>query len=157
MAQGLPLTVTHPEVTRFFMTIEEAVQLVIEAAGLGGDAQVLVLDMGEPVKIVDLAHNMIRLAGFEPETDIAVEFSGIRPGEKIAEELFGSEERPQPTAAKRILRAVRDVPLDQDWVISTVDRMEQLILAGDESNLSERIVELVSAPGGGEAAVVYDK
>jgi O-antigen biosynthesis protein WbqV len=113
--------------------------------------------MGEPVKIVDLAHNMIRLAGFEPETDIAVEFSGVRPGEKIAEELFGSEERPQPTAAKRILRAVRDVPLDQDWAIATLDRMEQLILAGDEANLGDRIVELVSAPGGDEAAVVYDK
>jgi FlaA1/EpsC-like NDP-sugar epimerase len=156
--RGGPVTVTHPDMTRYFMTIPEAVQLVIRAGDIGaGKGEVFVLDMGEPVKIVDLAHNMIRLAGFEPESDIAIEYSGVRPGEKIAEELFGSEERPQPTAAKRILRAVRNVPLDQEWVISTLDQMEQLILAGDESNLSERIVELVSTTGGGEAAVVYDK
>ncbi len=156
--RGGPVTVTHPDMTRYFMTIPEAVQLVIRAADIGaGKGEVFVLDMGEPVRIVDLAHNMIRLAGFEPETDIAIDFTGIRPGEKISEELFGTDERPQPTAAKRILRAVRDVPLDHEWVLSSLDGMEQLILAGDESNLSERIVELVSAPGGGEAAVVYDK
>ncbi len=156
--RGGPVTVTHPDMTRYFMTIPEAVQLVIRAGDIGaGKGEVFVLDMGEPVKIVDLAHNMIRLAGLEPDADIAIDFTGVRPGEKINEELFGTDERPQPTAAKRILRAVRDVPLDHDWVLSTLDGMEQLILAGDESNLSERVVELVSAPGGGETAVVYDK
>jgi FlaA1/EpsC-like NDP-sugar epimerase len=144
--------------TRYFMTIPEAVQLVIRAGDIGaGKGEVFVLDMGEPVRIVDLAHNMIRLAGFEPETDIAIDFIGVRPGEKVHEDLFGDGERPQPTAAKRILRAVRDVPLDSEWVLSTLDRMEQLVLAGDEANLAERVVELVSPAGGGEAAVVYDK
>ena len=100
---------------------------------------------------------MIRLAGYEPETDIAIEFTGIRPGEKLSEELFGVNERAQQTAAKRILRAVRDTPLDSEWVLSTLDRMEQLVLAGDESNLADRVVELVASPGGGETAVVYDK
>ena len=156
--RGGPVTVTHPEMTRYFMTIPEAVQLVIRAGDIGaGKGEVFVLDMGEPVRIVDLAHNMIRLAGFEPETDIAIDFIGVRPGEKLGEELFGRGERPQPTAAKRILRAVREVPLDSEWVLSTVDTMEQLVLAGDESNLAERVVQLVTSAGGGETAVVYDK
>ncbi len=93
--QGGPMTVTHPDMTRFFMTIPEAVQLVIRAGDTGNArGDVFVLDMGDPVKIVDLAENMIRLAGFEPEKDIAIEFTGTRPGEKIHEELFGEEERP---------------------------------------------------------------
>jgi FlaA1/EpsC-like NDP-sugar epimerase len=156
--RGGPVTVTHSEMARYFMTIPEAVQLVISAGDIGtGKGEVFVLDMGEPVRIVDLAHNMIRLAGYEPETDIAIEFTGIRPGEKLSEELFGINERAQPTAAKRILRAVRETPLDSEWVLSTLDRMEQLVLAGDESNLADRVVELVASPGGGETAVVYDK
>jgi FlaA1/EpsC-like NDP-sugar epimerase len=154
--RGGPLTVTHPEMTRFFMTIPEAVQLVIRAGDIGGGkGEVFVLDMGEPVRIIDLAHNMIRLAGYEPEADIAIEFTGPRPGEKLHEELIGLGERAQPTAAKRILRAVRDVPLDPEWVQETVERMEQLVMAGDEAHLAERLVELVTDRGG-ESAPVLD-
>ena len=99
--RGGPVTVTHPEMTRYFMTIPEAVQLVIRAGDIGaGKGEVFVLDMGEPVKILDLAHNMIRLAGYEPESDIAVEFTQPRPGEKLHEELFGEGESVQPTAAR---------------------------------------------------------
>jgi FlaA1/EpsC-like NDP-sugar epimerase len=155
--RGGPITVTHPEMTRYFMTIPEAVQLVIRAGDIGaGKGEVFVLDMGDPVRIVDLAHNMIRLAGYEPERDIAVEFTGPRPGEKLHEELYGAGERAQPTAAKRILRAVRDVSLDPEWVQSTVDRVERLVLAGDEANLAERVVDLVTAPGGETAPVALD-
>lgn len=155
--RGGPVTVTHPEMTRFFMTIPEAVQLVIRAGDIGaGKGEVFVLDMGEPVRIVDLAHNMIRLAGYEPERDIAIEFTQPRPGEKLHEELFAPGETLQPTASKRISRAVRDTPLDDDWVDSTLSSLEELVLAGDEANLSERVVKLISAPGGG-AAVVYDE
>ena len=108
--RGGPVTVTHPEMSRYFMTIPEAVQLVIRAGDIGaGTGEVFVLDMGEPVKIVDLAHNMIRLAGYEPGAEIAIEFTAPRPGEKLHEELFGSGENLQPTAAKRIHRAMRGV------------------------------------------------
>ncbi|HEX6602591.1 MAG TPA: nucleoside-diphosphate sugar epimerase/dehydratase, partial [Solirubrobacterales bacterium] len=152
--RGGPVTVTHPEMTRYFMTIPEAVQLVIRAGDIGtGRGEVFVLDMGEPVRIVDLAQNMIRLAGYEPGTDIAVEFVGPRPGEKLHEELFGHGEAARPTAAKRIRRAVRDVPMDPDWVEATLNSLEQLILAGDEANLAERVVEMITSPGGEEAAV----
>jgi FlaA1/EpsC-like NDP-sugar epimerase len=156
--RGGPVTVTHPEMTRYFMTIPEAVQLVIRAGDIGaGRGEVFVLDMGEPVKIVDLAHNMIRLAGYEPESDIAVEFTKPRPGEKLHEELFGSAEKLQPTAAKRINRAVRETPLDPDWVESTLNALEALVMAGDEANLAERVVDMIVAPGGDAAAVAYDE
>jgi len=156
--RGGPITVTHPEMTRYFMTIPEAVQMVIRAGDIGaGKGEVFVLDMGEPVRIVDLAHNMIRLAGYEPEADIAIEFTKPRPGEKLHEELFGDDEDRQPTAARRIQRAVRQVPIDPDWVESTLNSLENLVLAGDEANLAQHVVDLVSAPGGEAAAVVYDE
>jgi FlaA1/EpsC-like NDP-sugar epimerase len=156
--RGGPLTVTHPDMTRFFMTIPEAVQLVIRAGDIGaGKGEVFVLDMGDPIKIVDLAHNMIRLAGYEPERDIAVEFTKPRPGEKLHEELFGIAEKLQPTAAKRINRAVRELPIDSDWVDSTLNSLEHLVMAGDEANLAERVVEMIAAPGGDATAVVYDE
>ncbi|MFT3864782.1 MAG: nucleoside-diphosphate sugar epimerase/dehydratase [Solirubrobacterales bacterium] len=155
--RGGPVTVTHPEMTRYFMTIPEAVQLVIRAGDIGtGKGEVFVLDMGEPVKIVDLAHNMIRLAGYEPEKDIAVEFTQPRPGEKLSEVLFSANEVAQPTAAKRINRAVRATPLDPGWVDSTLSSLEALVLAGDEANLAERVVDLIASPGGGAAKVVSD-
>ncbi len=156
--RGGPVTVTHPEMTRYFMTIPEAVQLVIRAGDIGaGKGEVFVLDMGEPVKIVELAQNMIRLAGYEPGTDIAIEFTQPRPGEKLDEELFAASEEPQPTAARRINRAVRATPLDSDWVDSTLNSLEHLVMAGDEANLAERVVEMIASPGGDGAAVVHDK
>jgi FlaA1/EpsC-like NDP-sugar epimerase len=147
--RGGPITVTDPEMTRYFMTIPEAVQLVIRSGDLGGaSGEVFVLEMGEPVKIVDLAQNMIRLAGYEPEVDIAIEYVGRRPGEKLHEELFNSDERAQPTASDKILRAVRQAPLDPEWVTGTVERLEQLVREGDEANLAQQTVELVSKRGG---------
>ncbi len=156
--RGGPVTVTHPEMTRYFMTIPEAVQLVIRAGDIGsGKGEVFVLDMGEPVKIVDLAHNMIRLAGYEPEKDIAVEFTQPRPGEKLHEELFSDGEEVQATAARRINRALRRAPRDPEWVESTLNSLEHLVMAGDEANLAERVVEMISAPGGDAATVGSDK
>jgi FlaA1/EpsC-like NDP-sugar epimerase len=144
--------------TRYFMTIPEAVQLVIRAGDIGaGKGEVFVLDMGEPVKIVDLANNMIRLAGYEPERDIAIEFTQPRAGEKLHEVLFSEAEEPQPTAARRINRALRSTPLDAEWVEATLNTLEQMVLAGDEADLAERVVRLISSPGGGAARVVVDE
>jgi FlaA1/EpsC-like NDP-sugar epimerase len=144
--------------TRYFMTIPEAVQMVIRAGDIGaGKGEVFVLDMGEPVRIVDLAHNMIRLAGYEPETDIAVEFTKPRAGEKLHEELFGLAESAQPTAARRIQRAVRETPLDPEWIEATLNSLEHLVLAGDEANLAQRVVAMITAPGGDAAAVLHDE
>ncbi len=143
--KGGPLTVTHPEMSRYFMTIPEAVQLVIQSGDLGGSSgDVFVLEMGEQVRILDLARNMIVLAGYEPEVDVAIEFVGPRPGEKIQEELFNSDERAQPTSANRIVRAVRTRPLDPAWVERSVQRLEALVAAGDEAGLADRVLEVVS-------------
>jgi FlaA1/EpsC-like NDP-sugar epimerase len=143
--RGGPVTVTHPEMTRYFMTIPEAVQLVIRAADLeGASGDVFVLEMGEPVRILDLARNMIRLAGYEPEEDVAIEITGPRPGEKIHEELFNVDERSEPTEASRIVRAVREKPLSPDWVERTVTDLERLVVSGDETGLAQRVVELVA-------------
>ena len=112
IAAGGPVTVTDPRMTRYFMTIPEAVQLVIRAGSLTErSGEVYVLEMGDSVKIIELAETMIRLSGLEPERDIAIEIVGARPGEKFHEDLFNPYERPQPTPVQRILRAQR-APLD---------------------------------------------
>lgn len=105
IARGGPVTITHPEMTRYFMTIPEAVQLVIQAGAMARGGEIFVLDMGEPVKITDLADNMIRLSGLEPGRDIAIEFTGPRPGEKLAEEILTAEEGTRATQNSRIYMA----------------------------------------------------
>jgi len=102
IAAGGPVTVTHPEMTRYFMTIPEAVQLVMQAAVLGQGGEVFVLDMGEQIRILDLAHDLISLSGLTPGKDIEITFTGVRLGEKLYEELFGKEEERIPTAHKKI-------------------------------------------------------
>jgi len=101
IARGGPVTVTHPEIIRFFMTIPEAARLVLQAAAIGESGQVLVLDMGEPVRIVDLARDMIRLSGADPDR-IAVVFTGLRPGEKLYEELLADAEHSLPTPHRKL-------------------------------------------------------
>ncbi|MDR3539684.1 MAG: nucleoside-diphosphate sugar epimerase/dehydratase [Desulfosporosinus sp.] len=105
IASGGPVTVTHPEMVRFFMTIPEATQLVIQAGAMAQGGEIFILDMGKPVKIVDLAKDLIRLSGFEPEVDIKIQFTGIRPGEKLYEELLTTEEGTTSTRHSRIFVA----------------------------------------------------
>jgi FlaA1/EpsC-like NDP-sugar epimerase len=141
IAKGGPVTVTDSRMTRYFMTIPEAVQLIIRSGELATGGEVFVLEMGDPVKIVDLAANMIRLAGYEPDVEIAIEVVGRRPGEKIHEELFNPGERPQPTPAEKIVYAIQQPP-DPEWVESAFARIEALVYGGDAAGLAGAVVEL---------------
>jgi FlaA1/EpsC-like NDP-sugar epimerase len=143
IAAGGPVTVTDPRMTRYFMTIPEAVQLIIRAGSVGGGGEIFVLDMGEPVKIIDLARNMIRLSGQEPDVDIAIEVVGARPGEKIHEDLFNPDERPRPTGADKIVAAER-LPLDPEWVDEAFGRAEDSVYARDAAGLAAIVSELAS-------------
>jgi FlaA1/EpsC-like NDP-sugar epimerase len=145
IARGGPVTVTHAEMTRFFMTIPEAVQLIIQAGAIGGRGQVYVLDMGEPVKITDLADTMIRLSGKEPGKDIAVEFVGARPGEKLHEELWSETESVSPSTHEAILLVTRP-PIDQHWLEAELDELAQLVEAGETLELIGRLNAMCAAP-----------
>ena len=144
---GGPITVTHPDMTRYFMTTREAVELVLQASSIGIDShemdgKIFVLDMGEPVKIVDMATQMIRLAGLEPGKDIKIEFTGIRPGEKLFEEIFHSSESPIKTSSPGILLAAPRV-LDMGEVNNGLDAFFKSARDGDMGALKDAISHLV--------------
>jgi FlaA1/EpsC-like NDP-sugar epimerase len=145
IAAGGPVTVTHQDMTRFFMTIPEAVSLVVQAGAIGERGQVLVLDMGEPVRIVDLARNMIRLSGKEPDRDIAIEFVGVRPGEKFHEVLWNEDEEVLPTKHPKIL-AARSPGIDYEWLGDQLDELERLVEAGEMLEAVARLGATVRAP-----------
>ncbi|HEV3403242.1 MAG TPA: nucleoside-diphosphate sugar epimerase/dehydratase [Gaiellaceae bacterium] len=143
--RGGPVRVTHPEMTRYFMTIPEAVSLIVQAGAIGGRGQVFVLDMGEPVKIVDLAREMIRLSGKVPGKGIEIEFTGIRPGEKLHEELWSTGEIVEPTVHPKISRATR-AQIDTVWLEEELAELERLVEAGDTLELVARVDAMVGAP-----------
>jgi FlaA1/EpsC-like NDP-sugar epimerase len=145
IAAGGPVTVTHAAMTRFFMTIPEAAQLVVQAGGAAQGGEIFVLDMGEPVKIIDLARDMIRLSGLEPDRDIAIEVVGIRPGEKLDEDLFEKWETVAPTAHAKVRRATRPT-IDAAWLEQRLDVLEQLALEGDTLKAEEMLLQMVRAP-----------
>jgi len=157
LAAGGPLTVTHPEVSRFFMTVREAVELVLEASatapdpdgGAGGGAgggdsrgKIFVLDMGEPVKIVDLARQMIRLAGLRPDRDVAISYIGLRPGEKLHEALFHAAEAPVPTR-NPALRLAAPRTADYAVLARSIDELEEHARAGREARVLDLLHRLV--------------
>jgi len=129
--QGGPVTVTHPEVTRFFMTIPEAVQLVIQAGAMAKGGEIFVLDMGEPVKIVDLARNLIKLSGYEPDIDINIEYTGLRPGEKLYEELLLKEEGLEATKNNKIYVA-KPIHTDLALLKRELDCLKEIITNNPE-------------------------
>ena len=154
IALGGPVTVTDPRMKRYFMTIPEAVQLVIRSGSLCVNGEVFVLDMGEPVEIMQLDRDMIELSGLRPEEDIAIEVVGRRPGEKLDEELFNPYEHKQPTPVQRIHRAERE-PLDPVTVEEMFDQIGLLVLEGDAAGLAAKVSELSavrSPPAIGPAA-----
>lgn len=147
LAAGGPLTVTHPDMRRYFMTVREAVELVLQASAHGMEraderGKVLVLDMGEPVKIVDLARQMIRLAGLRPEADIAIDFTGLRPGEKLFEEILSAAEAPTRTEADGVFLAAPRV-VDYAAVNAAVAEVEAAARAGDRGRVLALIAALV--------------
>jgi FlaA1/EpsC-like NDP-sugar epimerase len=143
--RGGPVTVTHPEMTRYFMTIPEAVSLVVQAGAIGGGGQVFVLDMGEPVRIVDLAQNMIRLSGKEPDTDVRIEFVGARPGEKLHEELWGDGEEVVDTLHPKI-RCARRAAIDVAWLEDELAELERLVEDGETLEVVSRLGAIIRAP-----------
>ncbi len=145
---GGPVTVTHREVTRYFMTIPEAVQLVIQTGAMAAGGEIFILDMGEPMKIKDLAENLIRLSGYTPYTDIDIAFTGLRPGEKLYEELLLAEEGLQSTSHGRIFigQPVPPTPVLADILSSGRDALEEVILdvsSGTDDQVKEWIRTLV--------------
>lgn len=134
IAKGGPVTVTHPEITRFFMTIPEACRLVMEAANMSSGNEIFVFDMGEPVRIADMARRMIQLAGYNPDEDIKIEYIGLRPGEKLYEEVLANEENTTPTSHGRI-RVANVRPMEYSKVCNIVTEMEELARKVDITSL----------------------
>jgi FlaA1/EpsC-like NDP-sugar epimerase len=141
IAKGGPVTVTDPQMTRFFMTIPEAVQLVIRAGSLAAGGELFALEMGEPVSILELAKEMISFSGLQPGRDVAIEIIGPRPGEKLHEQLFNAYERAEPTPAQKIMRA-RRTPVDPAWVEHVFDRVAALVEEDDAAGLASVVLAL---------------
>ena len=142
ISKGGPVTLTHPEITRFFMTIPEAARLVIQAGAMANGGEIFILDMGQPVKIMDLARDMIRLSGFEPEVDIPIEIIGLRPGEKLYEELLMDEEGISSTPNSKIFVG-RPFAGDFDELTVKLDKLEKAALEGGGARVIELLKEYV--------------
>lgn len=142
IAKGGPVTVTDENMTRFFMTIPEAVGLVLRAGALAQGGEIYVLDMGKPMKIIDLARNLIRLSGFEPDVDIPIKIVGLRPGEKLYEELTNTGEETEPTAMPKITKVTTEAP-PIGWPGAKLEELRQAALHSDDEAALRLLVELV--------------
>ena len=142
IAKGGPITVTHPEITRYFMTIPEAVQLVMEAGAMGNGGEIFIFDMGKPVKIVELARNMIKLSGLVPDKDIKIVFTGLRPGEKLYEELLNAEEHNIPTYHQKI-KISEVISYPYDYVMQVIGELIELNYDNNEYEVVRKMKEIV--------------
>jgi FlaA1/EpsC-like NDP-sugar epimerase len=141
IARGGPVTVTHKDMVRFFMTIPEAARLVLQAAALEAEGNLFLLDMGDPVRIVDLAEDLIRLSGLEPHVDIQIRFTGIRPGEKLYEELLLGDEGLSNPHDKIHAGAVRMPP--EEMIRRGLERLQEAMASGDEVACRSVLADLV--------------
>ena len=139
---GGPVTVTHPDVTRYFMTIREASQLILQAASMGQGGEIFILDMGTPVKIADMAQDLIRLSGFEPNVDIKIEYIGLRPGEKLYEELITDDENALPTPHPKIMM-LKGGACDLALLNGSIQELERLASAQDAARIKSKLQEMV--------------
>jgi len=142
IAAGGPVTLTHPDMRRYFMSIREAVQLVLQASTMGKGSNIFVLDMGEPVKIMDLAHNMIHLAGLVPDEDIEIRITGMRPGEKLFEEIALEGENILPTHHEKI-RIFKGTDIERQFLFSWLSHLESIIEQRDEKEVLQHLAKLV--------------
>jgi FlaA1/EpsC-like NDP-sugar epimerase len=140
--EGGPVTVTHPDITRYFMTIPEAAQLIMQAAVMGQGGEIFVLDMGEPVRIGYLAEQMIRLSGKTPGEDIEIAYTGLRPGEKLYEELFYAQEEYKPTGHDKILLA-QSVEVEWGALTANVRAIEEAVEQYDEGEVHRLLEQIV--------------
>jgi len=140
--RGGPVTVTHPEVTRFFMSIPEACQLILQAGAMGTGGEIFVLDMGTQIKIVDLARDLIRLSGFEPDVDIQIEYIGLRPGEKLYEELITDGEDVVPTNHRKIV-VLKGSQCSMERLNSSIDELSRLAHEQDGEGIKKELRQII--------------
>ena len=142
IAQGGPVTVTHPEITRYFMSIPEAAQLILQAGAMGEGGEIFILDMGEPVRIADMARDLIRLNGLEPDQDMPIEFIGLRPGEKLYEELITVGEGIVPTGHSKVL-VLRGTVSNRQALNARIEELAEIACALDDGRLKQRLKALI--------------
>ncbi len=156
--RGGPITVTHPDMERYFMTSTEAARLILKAGAIGRGGEVFVLDMGNPVRVRDLVEALIRLSGLEPDVDVAIQFTGTRPGEKLREEVLLAEEGTEATSAEQIFTGILGEEPDPEGLVRGVEGLAAAAEAGDQRRIRLLLQELVRTyqpgPGAGDEPIV---